>query len=73
MDNLFILLEYYIFKSEIMIDRIIVFGGKGGVGKSSISAATAVKLAKDLPDKRILLISFDIAHNVTDLFGSKIN
>ena len=52
-----------------MIDRIIVFGGKGGVGKSSISAATAVKLARDLPDKKILLISFDIAHNVTDLFS----
>ena len=52
-----------------MIDRIIVFGGKGGVGKSSISAATAVKLAEDLPDKKILLISFDIAHNVTDLFS----
>ena len=52
-----------------MIESIIVFGGKGGVGKSSISAATAVKLASDLPNKKILLISFDIAHNVSDLFS----
>jgi arsenite-transporting ATPase len=52
-----------------MIESIIVFGGKGGVGKSSISAATAVKLANDLPKKKILLISFDIAHNISDLFS----
>ncbi|TFF86425.1 MAG: hypothetical protein EU517_00395 [Promethearchaeota archaeon] len=52
-----------------MIESIVVFGGKGGVGKSSISAATAVKLASDLPNKKILLISFDIAHNLTDLFS----
>lgn len=51
-----------------MIERIIVLGGKGGVGKSTISAATAVALSDLLPDKKILLISFDIAHNLCDLF-----
>jgi len=56
-----------------MIDKILVFGGKGGVGKSSISAATAVKLSELLPTKKILLISFDIAHNLTDIFGVPIN
>ncbi|MFX1402213.1 MAG: ArsA family ATPase, partial [Promethearchaeota archaeon] len=56
-----------------MIEKIIVLGGKGGVGKSSISAATAVKLSELLPDKRILLISFDIAHNLSDIFGTTIN
>ncbi|MFW9972696.1 MAG: ArsA family ATPase [Candidatus Odinarchaeota archaeon] len=56
-----------------MIDKIIVFGGKGGVGKSSISAATAVRLSELLPTKKILLISFDIAHNLTDIFGVPIN
>ena len=56
-----------------MIEKIIVFGGKGGVGKSSISAATAVKLSELLPQKKILLISFDIAHNLTDIFGLSIN
>lgn len=56
-----------------MIEKIIVFGGKGGVGKSSISAATALRLSELLPEKKILLISFDIAHNLTDIFGIAIN
>lgn len=55
-----------------MIERIIVLGGKGGVGKSSISAATAVLLSKLLPNKKILLISFDIAHNLSDLLAQEI-
>ena len=55
-----------------MLEHLIVFGGKGGVGKSSISAATAVKIADMLPDKKVLLISFDIAHNLGDLFKMEI-
>jgi arsenite-transporting ATPase len=55
-----------------LTEKILVFGGKGGVGKSTISAATAVVLSELLPKKRILLISFDMAHNLTDLFNSKI-
>ena len=55
-----------------MIERIIVLGGKGGVGKSSISAATAVMLSDLLPDKKILLLSFDMAHNLSDLFKFEI-
>lgn len=54
------------------MDRIIILGGKGGVGKSSISAATAVKLSDLLPDKKILVISFDMAHNLSDLFSTEI-
>jgi arsenite-transporting ATPase len=54
------------------MEKIIVLGGKGGVGKSTISAATAVTLSDMLPDKRILLISFDMAHNLSDLFNSEI-
>jgi len=54
------------------MERIIVLGGKGGVGKSSISAATAVLLSELLPDKKILLISFDMAHNISDLFRLQI-
>ncbi len=52
-----------------MIEKIIILGGKGGVGKSSISASTAIALSDLLPNKKILLISFDIAHNLTDMFG----
>jgi len=55
-----------------MIERIIVLGGKGGVGKSSISAATAVLLSKLLPNKKLLLISFDMAHNLSDLLSLEI-
>ena len=54
------------------MEKIIILGGKGGVGKSTISAATALILADLLPEKKILLISFDIAHNLTDLFNSEI-
>jgi len=55
-----------------MIEKIIVLGGKGGVGKSSISAATAVLLSDLLPEKKILLISFDMAHNLSDLLSKDI-
>ncbi len=55
-----------------MIEKILVFGGKGGVGKSSISAATAVVLSDLLPNKKILILSFDIAHNLSDLFACEI-
>jgi arsenite-transporting ATPase len=58
-----------------MLKNLLVFGGKGGVGKSSISCATAAYLAELLPDQNVLLISFDIAHNLADIFkvdiGSK--
>ncbi len=54
------------------MERIIILGGKGGVGKSSISAATALLLSKLLPNKRILTISFDMAHNLSDLYGTQI-
>ncbi len=54
------------------MEKIIVLGGKGGVGKSSISAATAILLSDLLPNKNFLLISFDMAHNLSDLFKLEI-
>ena len=54
--------------------RIIVFTGKGGVGKSSVAAAHALSSAKS--GKKTLLVSADTAHNLGDIFklqiGSKI-
>lgn len=47
--------------------RIIIFTGKGGVGKTSIAAAHAVKAAKE--GVNTLLVSTDMAHNLSDLFG----
>ncbi|MDP6449334.1 MAG: ArsA family ATPase [Lentisphaeria bacterium] len=48
--------------------RIIVYTGKGGVGKSSIACATAVLNAGR--GRRTLLVSSDLAHNLSDILGS---
>jgi arsenite/tail-anchored protein-transporting ATPase len=47
--------------------KTIILTGKGGVGKSTMSAATAWQLAQQ--GKRVLAISFDPAHNLGDIFG----
>ncbi|MDF2484472.1 MAG: arsenical pump-driving ATpase [Herbinix sp.] len=46
--------------------RIIIFTGKGGVGKTSVAAAHARKAA--LQGKKTLIVSADMAHNLSDLF-----
>ncbi len=50
--------------------RIILYTGKGGVGKTSVAAATAVKLAKE--GKKVLIMSTDQAHSLSDSFGVKL-
>src|SRR5688572_10562085 len=45
--------------------RIILSAGKGGVGKSTVAAATAVAAADR--GLRVLLMSLDSAHNLSDL------
>ena len=47
--------------------RFLFFTGKGGVGKTSLACATAIKLAHD--GKRVLLVSTDPASNVGQVFG----
>src|SRR6266705_2311786 len=47
--------------------RIILYLGKGGVGKTTISAATAVRSAKQ--GKRTLVVSTDLAHSLADCFN----
>ena len=50
--------------------RLILFGGKGGVGKTTMAAAAAVQLARFRPnDKKVLVISTDPAHSLGDSFG----
>ncbi len=49
-----------------MDHRIIIFTGKGGVGKSSVAAAHALKSASQ--GKNTLLVSTDMAHNLGDIF-----
>ncbi len=45
--------------------RLVLFTGKGGVGKTTLSCATAVRLARDFPEKRLLLFSTDPAHSLS--------
>ena len=46
--------------------RILMFTGKGGVGKTSLAAATGVKLAA--LNYRTLVMSIDPAHSLADSF-----
>jgi arsenite/tail-anchored protein-transporting ATPase len=46
--------------------RILLFSGKGGVGKTSLAAATGVRLAQ--LGKRTLVMSVDPAHSLADSF-----
>ena len=45
--------------------KIIFFTGKGGVGKSTLSAASAWQLSQK---HRVLIVSLDPAHNLGDIF-----
>jgi len=46
--------------------RILLFSGKGGVGKTSLAAATGVRLAQ--LNYRTLVMSIDPAHSLADAF-----
>jgi arsenite/tail-anchored protein-transporting ATPase len=46
--------------------RILLFSGKGGVGKTSLAAATGLRLAQ--MRKRTLVMSVDPAHSLADSF-----
>jgi arsenite-transporting ATPase len=46
--------------------QIIFFAGKGGVGKTSVAAATGIRSAE--MGKRTLVMSLDVAHSLADIF-----
>ncbi len=50
--------------------KILFFGGKGGVGKTSCSSSFALAKAKE--GNKTLLVSTDPAHSISDLFNIKI-
>ncbi len=56
--------------SRIIMVRLLLFGGKGGVGKTTMAAATAVWLADS--GLRTLLISSDPAHSTSDSLETKL-
>lgn len=49
--------------------QFILFGGKGGSGKTTMAAATAVELAKT---RKVLLVTTDPAPSLADSFGQAI-
>ncbi len=51
--------------------RFYLFGGKGGVGKTTLAAANALRLAS--AGQRTLLVSTDPAHSVSDLLETRLS
>jgi arsenite-transporting ATPase len=49
---------------------LMIFAGKGGVGKTSCSVSVALQLALRHPEKRYVVISVDPAHSLRDLFAN---
>jgi arsenite-transporting ATPase len=45
---------------------LLLFAGKGGVGKTTLASATALRLAQEYPGKQVLLFSTDPAHSLSD-------
>lgn len=50
--------------------RIILYTGKGGVGKTTVAAATALQAAKK--GNKVLVISTDAAHSLRDVFDQEL-
>src|SRR5438034_7261508 len=50
--------------------RVLLFTGKGGVGKTTVAAATAVKAAR--AGARTLIMSTDTAHSLADSFDREV-
>ena len=50
--------------------RVLMFGGKGGVGKTTSSAATAIHYAK--MGQRVLIITSDLTPSLSDIFETNI-
>ena len=50
--------------------RTVLYTGKGGVGKTSVAAATALKAAGS--GKKVLVMSTDPAHSLSDAFDEPV-
>ncbi len=50
---------------------LLFFGGKGGVGKTTVAAVVAMRLALADRRRRVLLLSTDPAHSLGDVFHAE--
>ncbi|MDP8972354.1 MAG: ArsA family ATPase [Actinomycetota bacterium] len=55
----------------LLTRRLVFFGGKGGVGKTTLAAAFATLLAGR--EEKTLLASTDPAHSTSDVLGAKLS
>lgn len=46
--------------------RLLLFAGKGGVGKTTLACASALRLAREYPRRKLLVFSTDPAHSLAD-------
>jgi arsenite-transporting ATPase len=53
--------------------RLLLFGGKGGVGKTTCAAAAAVSIARSSTARNVLLLSTDPAHSLSDALGAPVS
>lgn len=53
--------------------RLLMFGGKGGVGKTTCAAAAALRIACGHPARRVLLVSTDPAHSLSDVLAAPVD
>ncbi|WP_205633631.1 ArsA family ATPase [Labilithrix luteola] len=53
--------------------ELVLFGGKGGVGKTSAATAAALALAEERPRDRVLVLSTDPAHSLGDAFAAELS
>jgi arsenite-transporting ATPase len=52
--------------------RLVIFGGKGGTGKTTAASAFALALAGADSEARVLVFSTDPAHSLSDSFGEQV-
>ena len=51
---------------------LLFFAGKGGVGKTTLASATALRLAQVYRERQVLLFSVDPAHSLSDCLGTTV-